>query len=877
MHQFVNRYGILGAVMPAVLASVAIGGTLDTTAFTYQGQLKQNGVPVTDTCDFEFGLWTGDNDPDPGIQIASTIQVTAEVRNGLFQVELDFGATAFDGDARWLQIDVCCTSPCSPAFIPLTPRQPLSAAPYAIHTRGIDVDDMGNVGVGTKDPSQKLDVRGLLQIQNSIRLDEADAPMIVRQWDPMTTGRHTGFGRWGMFMEFENLFFGIPGSDFPFASSLRFGGWQADSTREDWMTIDKSGNVGIGTTQPTKTLDILNGAGTSLRIGLDANQSLEIARYGGGLADIPGSNFGMQMIGPLSSHLVVDLRANDGDDGLYVRVPSVLQPTPGEPDTTAFAVKASGKVGIGTPTPVNKLDVEGGVAIGATYAGVDAAPSDGLIVQGKVGIGTTAINALSTLQVTRTTAGCAIFGANVQGGPIVRGPLLAATGVCASATSEFANVYGLRAVAESSSQWTIGVNAIAAGTGDTNIAVEGRAFGATTNWGGFFVGDGYFSGKVGIGTNTPGAQLDVAGQIRSSGATGGRVTATNPNNQLAEVSLSWLDDVARIRVGGNGVGGQNGLDIQTTSNTSLMRLLHNGNVGIGTRFPSARLEVWSSSTTPAIFNRLGNDGTLVSLKQDHSGVGSISVSGNTVSYNSFTGSHLGWSDEQPARGMLMTMTGENHNLHGDLNAETIYGMTTSSSANDSKCLGAHLGLLEPTRPMSLKNPRLVMAVGNGDMWVVNTGRNLKPGDYLISSDVRGHAMLDDPEQFPTGYVVARVGETVNWSNVTEAIDGRKHKKISVFFENFSRASAVTAGNQFKIHQEQIAALRAEVSTLKESIRKITHPQQASTPGMSTPITAAIFLVGMLAMGWSWRNPTSKELSHGQAARTTYQGNDDGRK
>ncbi|MDE1901832.1 MAG: tail fiber domain-containing protein, partial [Alphaproteobacteria bacterium] len=52
----------------------------------------------------------------------------------------------------------------------------------------------------------------------------------------------------------------------------------------------------------------------------------------------------------------------------------------------------SGLVGIGTTTPVNKLDVYGGVAIGSAsgYAGSTVAPTNGMIVAGSVGIGTTA-------------------------------------------------------------------------------------------------------------------------------------------------------------------------------------------------------------------------------------------------------------------------------------------------------------------------------------------------------------------------------------------------------------------------------------------------------------------------------------------------------
>jgi len=48
-----------------------------------------------------------------------------------------------------------------------------------------------------------------------------------------------------------------------------------------------------------------------------------------------------------------------------------------------------------------------------------------------------------------------------------------------------------------------------------------------------------------------------------------------------------------------------------------------------------------NNDVPMFVNRLGNDGTLVSLRQDTTEEGTISVYGGTVSYNGFTGTH--WS------------------------------------------------------------------------------------------------------------------------------------------------------------------------------------------------------------------------------------------
>src|SRR6266545_1026056 len=78
--------------------------------FTYQGQLRSSGSPVTATCDFQFGLW---NALAAGAQVGNTQMVpNVSVAQGLFTVILNgsgqFGGRAFDGGARWLAIAVRC-------------------------------------------------------------------------------------------------------------------------------------------------------------------------------------------------------------------------------------------------------------------------------------------------------------------------------------------------------------------------------------------------------------------------------------------------------------------------------------------------------------------------------------------------------------------------------------------------------------------------------------------------------------------------------------------------------------------------------------------------------------------------------------------------
>lgn len=99
-------------------------------AFTYQGQLKSGAAPVTATCDLAFRLYDA---AAAGNGAGNPITTTVPITGGLFTVNLDFGATAFGGNARWLGIRVRC--PGDPGFTDLG-RQALTAAPQALYALG---------------------------------------------------------------------------------------------------------------------------------------------------------------------------------------------------------------------------------------------------------------------------------------------------------------------------------------------------------------------------------------------------------------------------------------------------------------------------------------------------------------------------------------------------------------------------------------------------------------------------------------------------------------------------------------------------------------------------------------------------------------------
>lgn len=97
-----------------------------TTAFTYQGRLLNNGTEVNGTNGMVFTLYSAQTG---GTVIGTPITNSVAVSNGLFTEGLDFGANAFNGSARWLDIAVSNGT----TNIELSPRTQVLPTPYAVY------------------------------------------------------------------------------------------------------------------------------------------------------------------------------------------------------------------------------------------------------------------------------------------------------------------------------------------------------------------------------------------------------------------------------------------------------------------------------------------------------------------------------------------------------------------------------------------------------------------------------------------------------------------------------------------------------------------------------------------------------------------------
>ena len=174
-------------------------------------------------------------------------------------------------------------------------------------------------------------------------------------------------------------------------------------------------------------------------------------------------------------------------------------------------------------------------------------------------------------------------------------------------------------------------------------------------------------GRLGIGTTSPTSNLTVQ-SAGGSGVFNIRTNASsivNPNSTGVEIIASQIALGSNIILSERQVNGafSDRTDLAFVTNTGFglgqsekMRLDAGGIVMIGTTNTNpyagnvagisfglhTGIGVFTRDGGEALaINRKTSDGTLVNFGQDGTTEGSISVSGNTVSYNGFTGSH--WS------------------------------------------------------------------------------------------------------------------------------------------------------------------------------------------------------------------------------------------
>ncbi|MCY7348044.1 MAG: hypothetical protein LH614_17770, partial [Pyrinomonadaceae bacterium] len=143
MAQWTRNLLAVCLIVLACVASVAA----QTTAFTYQGRFTDSTVaqPTNGTYQMQFALFDAANAPVGAAITVPSVQVV----NGIFTVSLDFGAAAFAANAERL-LEIRVFNPATSVYVPLSPRQPVTSAPFAIRALNATTADVStntlNVG-----------------------------------------------------------------------------------------------------------------------------------------------------------------------------------------------------------------------------------------------------------------------------------------------------------------------------------------------------------------------------------------------------------------------------------------------------------------------------------------------------------------------------------------------------------------------------------------------------------------------------------------------------------------------------------------------------------------------------------------------------------
>lgn len=442
-----------------------------------------------------------------------------------------------------------------------------SGAEIYFQTQGAEkarITAAGNLGIGTSTPATKVDiygpvsVRGTTVLTTNFDLNAGNAADIygnirVLRGASLNDGMYIGYGGAG--------------------GPIRF---YSNSGTTEFMQIATTGNVGIGATSPSYKLDINNGS----------------------------SQFALRLLGSSSDGPVIRFE-NTGTSGRIYHVGSTL-PTSGAGggfsiyDVTGTAsrilIDTTGNVGIGTTSPVTKLQVrDGAITVGTTTSTSGTTMLFGQYTDGYL-----------TVLGTEYSSGGPMLGYGVIPSTTSAGAFLSSTGV---------NVYRSAYVQDGGThRWYTG-------------AVQTVAFGSAVS-----VSEKMrinLDGNLGIGTSSPRQILHLNGSILLDGVTNGyeqsATRAIGYGSNSGAISTDGFSgmDIQSVNAGGNysqnvrfwahhyGTG---------TGNTPRMVIQYNGSIGIGTTAPSTLLQLGTGSPTTSAFGIQFGDDTTARFYRGNSGM-----------------------------------------------------------------------------------------------------------------------------------------------------------------------------------------------------------------------------------------------------------------
>ena len=329
-----RRCKSLIAVIRAIAAIVPTA--VAQTEFTYQGVLKDAGDPANGSYDFVFRLMSAQVG---GMQIG-TAQLVNDwtVTDGLFTVQLDFGANRFTGEPRWVQVEVR-PGTSTGSYTTLAPRQRVTAAPYAMYAfntpnnsnlwsaNGTHIanTNAGRVGIGSLDPEAPLHVfagsAGTMTAHaSSIAAFERSATGYISILTPAASERGILFGDTTTAAA-AGIIYNNPATP----NGLQFR-TAVNTTR---MLITQAGNVGIGITEPIGRLHVVAPSGNAIMGRTTATSGLVAGVFGQTDSDAGIAIFGAATALTGETYGGYFLSDSDIGYGLYASVSAPTGPTVG--------------------------------------------------------------------------------------------------------------------------------------------------------------------------------------------------------------------------------------------------------------------------------------------------------------------------------------------------------------------------------------------------------------------------------------------------------------------------------------------------------------------------------------------------------------------
>ena len=549
----------------------------------------------------------------------------------------------------------------------------------------------GNVGIGTTTPQSKLDVNLGNNETASIGGTISTGTYAGLRFGYSEAG-NSNYRHSAIVFERDDASFGDARGNIHILNSPS-GSTSAD-LGDARLTILPSGNVGIGTTSPQRNLTVVGAADSAgdnsgiiqLNVGTgvntDAKMTFGIMSNHSGYIHVvkPGSDVYPLILNPTgasggrvgigttspntqlqinsatdpkirlesneSGSKRLDLWIDGGEAIGYIAADqSASQLAFRTAGTERIRIDSAGKVGIGTDAPAYKVDVNGDIRIRGTSGRLYF---DTLSAGASNFVGT--INNYETVVASgRGSAGFGVFGnSNIRFG-------FGTTRDSSETDLYISNSDGKVGIGTTSPSLKLDVH-----SGSTSDIIKLRnnngqiVIGKTANLASIDLASdadlrirhgstvsGYFdaSGKVGIGTSSPGKKLEVS--VGSSNTDGIRITGSSANTSLI-INNTGSNGVAwDISSTGAGHGyGEGALHFGVGFGTPKMKITSAGNVGIGRTDPGYVLDVKGTGSTLARFLSASDD-ALVRIIANNYGteadarlfLGENDVYGMTVEYD----------------------------------------------------------------------------------------------------------------------------------------------------------------------------------------------------------------------------------------------------